>query len=46
VTHVGGRLPGGRRRLLVRAERQLRHRQALAAERAERAGPDRVSTAE
>ncbi|WP_033337598.1 oxygenase MpaB family protein [Catenuloplanes japonicus] len=28
VTHVAGRLPGGRRRLLARAERQLRHRQA------------------
>ncbi|MDP9795252.1 hypothetical protein J2S43_003764 [Catenuloplanes nepalensis] len=28
ATHVSGRLPGGRRRLLARAERQLRHYQA------------------
>lgn len=31
VTHIGGRLPGGRRRLLARAERELRDRQRRAA---------------
>ncbi|MFI5842121.1 oxygenase MpaB family protein [Catenuloplanes sp. NPDC051500] len=41
VTQVGGRLPGGRRRLLIRAERQLRSRQARAAGKAE---AERTST--